>query len=115
MIYEKRNAWGSPNEVRSAIFQWQNALAAHAEAQKLDPEMFAAPGLHEHLAKAWLGGGQTDLGFDEYLLAAEGFLKQDDPDAARNLMKQADELSVTRSPDQKRRVDSLTRQLNAPR
>jgi tetratricopeptide (TPR) repeat protein len=114
MIYEKREAWGSPDEVRSAFFQWQHAVTAHAEAQKLDPETSPAPGLHEHLAKAWLGRGNKDSAFDEYLLAAEDFLKQDDRDTATNLMKQADELNIRQSPDQKRLVDKLTRQLNAP-
>ena len=113
MIYENRNAWGDPYEVRSAIFQWQHALTAHAAAQKLDPETPGAPGLHEHLAKAWLGREKKDSAFDEYLSAAEGFLKQDDRDTARDLMEQANKLGVTPSPDQQRRVDSLVQQLKA--
>ncbi len=115
MIYEKREAWGGPDEVHSAFFQWEHAVKAHAQAQRLDPETSPAPGLHEHLAKAWIGRGNKDSAFDEYLLAAEGFLKLDDRDTARDLLQQANELGITRSPDQKRVVDNLTEQLKSAR
>ncbi len=114
MIYEDRTNWGSPFESRSAIFQWQHALLAHAEALKRDPETAPAPGLHEHLAIAWIATSKKELAFNEFLLAADGFLKSDDRDSARQFLMQARKLGITPSPDQQRRLDDLTRQLNVP-
>lgn len=95
MIYEKRRVWGKTTDVRSAIFQWQHAVDAHAAALKLDPQIAAAPGLREHLAICLAKTGEKSAALDEYLLAVEGFYDRDDPGTAERLLADARSMGIT--------------------
>lgn len=129
-IYERQGRWGSPDEVQSAVFQWRGALAAQERlAQQRTPPTAAQPALspvlHSHLAHAYEQADAARWGgesLQHYLLAAEGYLKREQPEAADVMVDRARRARPALSPvEMKRlqvldtRVESAIREANSGR
>ena len=78
-IFEDRRQWGSAGEPRSAIFQWEHALIADQEVRRTQLGMPPSPGVNLHLANCYAAVGRASAATQQYLTAAEGYLKAGDP------------------------------------
>jgi tetratricopeptide (TPR) repeat protein len=83
-IFERQGRWGSSGDAKSAIFQWEHAIAA---LEKLPGRgQGDAPALHAHLAASYAGGHRRKEALQQYIIAAEQYVAAQRPEAAELLM-----------------------------
>jgi tetratricopeptide (TPR) repeat protein len=115
-LFEKDKAWGPEYEVRSATFQFGRAVKAEKELQRLRPDSRPSPNLHVHLGDAFQEIKQPKKAWDQYLVAAEGYIKLKDPDAAKKMLQKAKELGLDLGAEEKTRVKGIEEtQLTLPK
>ena len=98
-LFEELQIWGSEEEPRSAIFQWQRAIIANEKLGIHDPERIrSTANLRENLANSYAGDSQWQKAWREYLSAAEGYVRLGRTDEAKRVLDTAK--STLPNPDQ---------------
>jgi tetratricopeptide (TPR) repeat protein len=91
-IFEEQGRW--EDGPRSAIFQWEHALAADREARMRDPDMGPSPGVHRSMARCYARVGRSREAWDEFLHAAEGFLVSEHIEGSAAMLEEANSLGL---------------------
>jgi outer membrane protein OmpA-like peptidoglycan-associated protein len=87
-IFESKSQWGSPDNPRSAIFQWEHALEAQRQLDSEGAISPPLPRLHIHLANSYSHLGRVKDAQREYLAAAKEFDKASEPKEAQLALAQ---------------------------
>lgn len=107
-IFERQGRWGSSDDPRSAIFQWERALRALQQVRTGEPNL--APGLHAHLGTAYKAAGRQQEALAQFLLAGEQYVKAGWPETAMAPLRQAETLASSAGPQERKRLDDLVLQ-----
>ena len=81
-IYERQEQWGTSENPRGVIFQWEHALAARSVLQSETDKYPPSPNLDMHLANSYRAIGRVEDAQREYIAAAKGFDQAHDPEGA---------------------------------
>ncbi|HET8922566.1 MAG TPA: hypothetical protein VFN26_06170 [Candidatus Acidoferrum sp.] len=106
-IFEREKIWGSSHDPRSAIFQWENALQAENQVRQIDRSFSPSPGIHRSLALAYENTSRAADAWDQYVLAAQGFIESGNPDSAASALERAESLSVAKEEQRLKKVEEL--------
>ncbi len=106
-IFEREKIWGSAQDPRSAIFQWENALEAEKQVRHVDKNFTPSPGIHASLALAYEKTRRTTDAWDQYVLAAQGFIESHNPDPAALALEHAQSLSVEKDEQRLKKLEEL--------
>jgi tetratricopeptide (TPR) repeat protein len=106
-IFEREKIWGSSHDPRSAIFQWENALEAEKQIRQVDKKFSPSPGIHASLALAYENTSRAADAWDQYVLAAQGFIESRNPDPAASALERAESLSVAQDEQRRKKVEEL--------
>ena len=106
-IFEREKIWGSSHNPRSAIFQWENALEAERRIRQADKNFSPSPGIHASLALAYENTSRAADAWDQYVLAAQGFIQSRNPDPAASALERAESLSVAQDEQRRKKVEEL--------
>jgi tetratricopeptide (TPR) repeat protein len=106
-IFEREKIWGSSQDPRSAIFQWESALKAETRIRQVEKNFSPSPGIHNSLALAYEKTSRAADAWDQYVLAAQGFVESGNPDPAASALERAESLSVALGEQQLRKVEEL--------
>jgi hypothetical protein len=91
LIYTEWGQWGSEQDARSAVFQYQSALRAAADRTESEGAPYQPlPHLKRALGHAYARSGQAGMAGQSFAAAGEGYLDLDDLDEARNMVGQAE-------------------------
>jgi tetratricopeptide (TPR) repeat protein len=110
-IFERDKVWGSSNNPRSAIFQWESALRAERQVRQIDKSFPPSPGIHASLALAYQNISRIADAWDQYILAAEGFIQTHNPDPATVALDSAESLPLPPSADRRKHLEQLRDQI----
>lgn len=96
LLLESEEGANSADGPRSAVYQWERALAA---AQQRQANGEPVPGLHSHLATAYKQAGRTDEAVTHFLAAGDQYLALGRPEAAETQLVRAEELATGKPGD----------------
>ena len=108
-VYSRQERWGSPDQIDSALFQWQGALQAR---QQLSGSI--SPALHSNLAQAYAGASPeqwSTQAFQHYAAAADGYLELDQPAAAETVLDHARRIRPELTTAETRQLQTLDRRV----
>lgn len=112
MMFESRGQWGSESTRDSAISQWRYAVAAESKVREFGGGAnYGAPGLHEHLAKAYLATKQPGKAFDSYLKAGEAYHRRREKEQARDILAKLRMLDYKPEPAQQAALQAFVNML----
>jgi hypothetical protein len=94
LYFEQHKRWGNEDEIASAVFQWNHAIAVYEHLIRDNAAKGPAPGLNQHLARCLMGAKQNQSAFRQCLLAADGYLETNDPVPAANSIQTARNLDI---------------------
>jgi tetratricopeptide (TPR) repeat protein len=110
-IFERDKVWGSSQDPRSAIFQWESALRAESQVRQIDKNFPPSPGIHASLGLAYQNTSRTADAWDQYILAAQGFIQTHNPDSATVALDSAELLPLTPSANRRNQLEQLRDQV----
>ena len=85
-IYTRQERWGTPDNPRGALFQFEHALLAEKKSRAKNPKFPESPGLHTQLANVYVHLNRPGDAGQQYLAAAEVYVKEGRGKEAREML-----------------------------
>jgi hypothetical protein len=113
-IFASDGKWGDEYDARSATFQFHMATVAERRIRERDREFPPSPGLYTRLAQCYEATGKPDRAAEQYVTAAESYADYyKDPVGASATRQKLQNLNVTLSPDQVKRLQRVDAMINS--